>query len=50
VTGISISPDGRGYWLAAANGGLYNYGDASSLGGLSDIALRAPLTGLSQSG
>ena len=50
VTGISISPDGRGYWLVAASGSVYNYGDASWLGVLNDIGLRAPLTGVSQSG
>ncbi len=50
VTGISISPDGRGYWLVAANGSVDNFGDASWLGALNDIGLRAPLTGVSQSG
>jgi hypothetical protein len=50
VTGISVSPDGRGYWLVAANGSVDNFGDASWLGALNDIGLRAPLTGVSQSG
>lgn len=50
VTGISISPDGRGYWLVAANGSVYNYGDAGWLGVFNDIGHRAPLTGVGQSG
>jgi hypothetical protein len=50
VTGISVTPDGRGYWLVAANGSVDNFGDANWLGALIDIGLRAPLTGVSQSG
>ena len=50
VIDISVSPDGRGYWLVAANGSVDNFGDASWLGALNDIGLRAPLTGVSQSG
>ncbi len=50
VTGISVAPDGRGYWLVAANGSVDNYGDAGWLGALNDIGLRAPVTGVSQSG
>ena len=28
VTGIAASPNGRGYWLATANGKVFRYGDA----------------------
>ncbi len=30
VIGIAASPDGRGYWLATANGAVFRYGDAKA--------------------
>ena len=26
------TPDGRGYWIAASDGGIFNYGDANFYG------------------
>ena len=31
VVGISATPDGKGYWLTSADGGIFNYGDATFL-------------------
>ena len=31
VVGIAATPDGRGYWLVAADGGVFNFGDADVL-------------------
>ncbi len=28
IVGMAASPDGKGYWLVAADGGIFNYGDA----------------------
>ena len=28
ITGIVASPDGRGYWMSAEDGGVFNFGDA----------------------
>jgi len=32
VVGIAPTPDGRGYWLAAADGGVFTFGDARFAG------------------
>jgi hypothetical protein len=32
VLGIAATPDGRGYWLSAADGGVFTFGDASFYG------------------
>jgi hypothetical protein len=29
-----ITPDGKGYWLVAANGGVFSFGDAKFFGSL----------------
>jgi hypothetical protein len=47
VDAFSPTPDGEGYWMMTSAGAVYNYGDASWLGTLNDIGLKAPITGLS---
>jgi len=32
ITGRAATPDGRGYWLVAGDGGVFNYGDAGFFG------------------
>ena len=32
VVGIAATPDGKGYWLAASDGGVFTYGDAGFYG------------------
>lgn len=32
VVGMAPNPDGRGYWLVAADGGIFTFGDAPFLG------------------
>jgi hypothetical protein len=32
LTGMAAAPDGKGYWLVAADGGIFNYGDAGFFG------------------
>jgi len=34
VVGISATPSGRGYWLTAAGGGVFAFGDAPFIGSL----------------
>jgi hypothetical protein len=34
VQGITSTPDGRGYWLFAADGGVFSFGDARFFGSL----------------
>jgi hypothetical protein len=33
---MASTPSGQGYWLVAADGGVFNYGDAPFLGSLGD--------------
>jgi hypothetical protein len=38
--------DGRGYWLVAADGGLFAFGDAGFFGSMGGKALNAPMVGM----
>src|SRR5438445_74164 len=40
-------PDGTGYWLAGADGGVFAFGSARYLGGLAGRVLNGPIVGLS---
>ena len=31
IVGMAATPDGKGYWLVASDGGIFNYGDAALL-------------------
>jgi hypothetical protein len=46
VVGIAATPDGRGYWLATADGGVFAFGDASFDGSLAGRRLAAPVVGI----
>jgi hypothetical protein len=52
MIGIEGTPDGQGYWLAAADGGVFAFGDAQFLGNTYTIGienkLNGPMTGLSE--
>ena len=37
---IAATPTGRGYWLAAADGGVFAFGDARFFGSLGGVGLR----------
>ena len=39
VVGVARTPDGRGYWVVAADGRVYNYGDARYFGSAYGLAL-----------
>ena len=32
IVGMAASPDGKGYWLVASDGGIFSYGDAQFYG------------------
>jgi hypothetical protein len=48
--GITATPDGKGYWLTAADGGIFNYGDALFLGSAGGIKLNQPVVGVTAIG
>ena len=52
VTSISatsvapLGPTGKGYWLAASDGGIFSYGTATFLGSTGGVALNKPIVGV----
>jgi hypothetical protein len=39
-------PDGKGYWLASANGGVFSFGDAGFHGSAAGLLLRGPVVAI----
>ncbi len=46
LTGIASTPDGKGYWLVAADGGIFNYGGAGFFGSTGNSATFFPYVGI----
>ena len=46
MVGIASTPDGGGYWLAAADGGVFAFGDAGFDGSAADLPLGQPVVGI----
>ena len=46
VVGVAATPDGLGYWVVAADGGVFAYGDAAFEGSAGGIQLNAPVVGM----
>ena len=46
LVGIAATPTGKGYWLAAADGGVFAFGDAAFHGSLGSVRLRQPIVGI----
>ena len=46
VVGMASTPDGKGYWLVAADGGVFSFGDAHFYGSTGGITLNAPIVGM----
>ncbi len=46
IVGIAATPDGKGYWLAASDGGVFTFGDAGFFGSAGNIALYRPIVGM----
>jgi ribosomal protein L24E len=40
------TPDGKGYWLVAADGGIFTFGDAGYFGSTGAVPLNQPIVGL----
>ncbi len=46
VVGIVPTPNGQGYWLVAADGGVFSFGDASFYGSMGGKTLDSPVVGM----
>ena len=43
---MAATPDGRGYWLVASDGGIFAYGDAAFHGSTGALVLNQPVVGM----
>ena len=46
IVGMASTPDGKGYWLVAADGGIFTFGDAGFYGSTGAINLNKPIVGM----
>jgi hypothetical protein len=46
VVGIAATPDNGGYWVVAADGGIFTYGDAGFYGSTGALRLNKPIVGM----
>jgi hypothetical protein len=46
IVGVARTPDGGGYWMVAADGRVYNYGDAPYFGSAYGLALKGQIVGI----
>ncbi|HEY6625254.1 MAG TPA: hypothetical protein VIX85_15555 [Acidimicrobiales bacterium] len=46
VVGMSSTPNGKGYWLAASDGEVFSFGDASFYGSMAGHPLNRPVVGM----
>jgi hypothetical protein len=47
---MAATPDGRGYWLVASDGGIFSYGDAQFYGSTGAMPLNKPIVGMASIG
>ena len=46
IVGMAATPDGKGYWLVASDGGIFSFGDAAFFGSEGGVHLNAPIVGI----
>jgi len=46
IVAMATTPDGGGYWMTAADGGVFAYGDAPYFGSTGNIHLNKPIVGM----
>ena len=46
IVGMTPSPDGKGYWLVAFDGGVFAFGDARFYGSMGGKSLNQPIVGM----
>ena len=47
---MAPTPDGGGYWIAASDGGIFNYGSANFSGSEGSVVLNRPVVGVAAQG
>ena len=43
---MAASPSRKGYWMVAADGGIFSFGDTAFFGSTGDMALNRPIVGM----
>jgi hypothetical protein len=46
IVGMAATPDGKGYWLVASDGGIFSFGDASFVGSTGSLRLKRSIVGM----
>jgi hypothetical protein len=46
IVGMASTPSGNGYWLVAADGGVFSYGGAAFYGSAANLRLTKPIVGM----
>ena len=46
IVGMAATPDGKGYWLVASDGGIFTFGDAAFYGSTGAMHLNQPIVGM----
>jgi hypothetical protein len=46
IVGMAATPDGKGYWLVASDGGIFTFGDAGFYGSMGGKPLNKPIVGM----
>ena len=49
IVGMAAAPSGGGYWLVAADGGVFAFGDAGFFGSTGSLVLNSPIVGMAAS-
>lgn len=49
IVGLEPTPSFQGYWLVAADGAIFTFGDAVSYGDVANFQLQAPVVGMERS-
>ena len=46
IVSMAATPDGKGYWEVASDGGIFSFGDANFYGSMGGRPLNQPVVGL----
>jgi hypothetical protein len=46
IVGMAATPDGKGYWLVASDGGIFSYGNAIFSGSVGSLSLGRSVVGM----